>query len=148
MSSRLTLLFLCSQCEPSPVLMSALESADFQLLVARTQKEAGQLARTFRVDAILVYPNLPGVGRLACTSLKRQVPRTPILLLTNERLQPEAYPGIYSVLHADVYDEVLSCAIALFLRECLRCSHATRVSRLATPTPDGPQPIPTPRVSA
>ncbi len=135
MSSRLTLLFLCHQCEPSPVLISALEWAGFHVILAYTQKEAAQLARTFRVDAIIVYPDAPGFGRLACTTLKRLVPRTPILLFTNQRLQPESYPGIYSVLRADPYDEVLSCAVALFLRETLRCSRPTRLS---TPAPRRP----------
>ncbi len=148
MSSRLTLLFLCYQCEPSPILISALEQAGFQLLISYSQKEAGQLIQTFMIDTVVVCPKEPALGRMACTSLKRQVPRTPILLLTKDSLRPESYPGIYSVLHADPYDEVLACAVALFLRESIRAVHLARVSSLAAPTPSDPRTGPTPCASA
>ena len=119
MSSRLTLLFVCDQRELYPVLTSALESADFRLLVARDKEQADRILKEVLVDVVLIQLAEIRSGRSICAALKRQIPRTPILLFADEDQRPEAYPGIYSVLHADAQDEILTRALALFLRQSL-----------------------------
>lgn len=119
MSSRLTLLFVCDQRELYPVLTSALESADFRLVVARDKEQANGILKEVVVDAVLIQQAETRSGRSICAALKRQSPRTPILLFADEDQRPEAYPGIYSVLHADAHDEILTRAVALFLRQSL-----------------------------
>lgn len=119
MSSRLTLLFVCNERELYPVLTSALESADFHLVVARDKDQANGILKQVVVDAVLIQQSESRSGRSICAALKRQSPRTPILLFANEDQQPEAYPGIYSILHADAQDEVLTRAVAVFLRQSL-----------------------------
>jgi hypothetical protein len=122
MSSRLTLLFVCNECELYPVLTSALESADFHLIVARDKAQANGILKQVVVDAVLIQQGASLAGRSICAALKRQSPRTPILLFADEDQQPEAYPGIYSILHADAQDEVLTRAVAVFLRQSLDSS--------------------------
>ncbi len=119
MSSRLTLLFVCNERELYPVLTSALESADFHLVVARDKDQANSILKQVVVDAVLIQQSAHRSGRSICAALKRQSPRTPILLFADEDQQPEAYPGIYSILHADAHDEILTRAVAVFLRQSL-----------------------------
>ncbi len=145
MSSRLTLLFVCNERELYPVLTSALESAGFHLVVASDKEQANGILKQVVVDAVLIQQSESHSGRSICASLKRQIPRTPILLFANEDQQPEAYPGIYSILHADADDEVLTRALAIFLRQSLNSSQASdavrsageseRNERKATPQP-------------
>jgi len=122
MSSRLTLLFVCNERELYPVLTSALESANFHLVVASDKDQANGILKQVVVDAVLIQQSANRSGRSMCAALKRQSPRTPILLFADENQQPEAYPGIYSVLHADAHDEVLTRAVAVFLRQSLDSS--------------------------
>ncbi len=119
MSSRLTLLFVCNERELYPVLTSALESAEFHLIVARDKDQANGILKQVVVDAVLIQQGESRSGRSLCAALKRQLPRTPILLFADEDQQPEAYPGIYSILHADAHDEILTRAVAVFLRQSL-----------------------------
>jgi PleD family two-component response regulator len=119
MSSRLTLLFVCDRRELYPVLTSALEWADFRLVVARDKEQANSILKEVVVDAVLIQQAETRLGRSTCAALKRQLPRTPILLFADEDQRPEAYPGIYSVLHADAQDAVLTRAVAVFLRQSL-----------------------------
>lgn len=119
MSSRLTLLFVCNERELYPVLTSALESADFHLVVARDKDQANGILKQVVVDAVLIQQSANRSGRSICAALKRLSPRTPILLFAGEDQRPEAYPGIYSILHADAHDEILTRAVALFLKQSL-----------------------------
>lgn len=119
MSSRLTLLFVCNDRELYPVLTSALESANFHVVVARDKDQANGILKQVVVDAVLIQQSENRSGRSICAALKRQSPRTPILLFADEDQQPEAYPGIYSILHADANDEILTRAVAVFLRQSL-----------------------------
>lgn len=119
MSPRLTLLFVCNERELYPVLTAALESADFHLVVARDKDQANGILKQVVVDAVLIQQTESRSGRSICAALKRQIPRTPILLFADEDQQPEAYPGIYSILHADAHDEILTRAVAVFLRQSL-----------------------------
>lgn len=125
MSSRLTLLFVCNERELYPVLTAALESADFHLVVARDKDQANGILKQITVDAVLIQQSEGRSGRSICVALKRQIPRTPILLFADEDQRPEAYPGIYSVLHADAHDEILTRAVAVFLRQSLDGSPET-----------------------
>lgn len=141
MSSRLTLLFVCDHRELYPVLTSAIESAEFSLLTAGNKEQADSILKEATVDAVLIQQSEVRRGRSICAALKRQSPRTPILLFAAEDQQPESYPGIYSVLHADAQDEVLARAIAVFLRRCLDSSHSdlglgNGDADNAEPTPD------------
>ena len=122
MSSRLTLLFVCNECERYPVLTSSLESAGFHLVVAGDKEQANNILKQVTVDAVLIQQSENGSGRSICATLKRQIPRTPILLFADEDQQPEAYPGIYTILHADAHDEILTRALAIFLRQSLNKS--------------------------
>lgn len=131
MSSRLTLLFVCNARELYPVLISALESADFHVLVAHTKDQANALLKEIRVDAVLIHQSEDRPGHSICAALKRRAPRTPILLFADEEQQPDVYPGIYSVLHADSHDEVLTRAVAVFLRQSLSGASAGLVKPAA-----------------
>jgi PleD family two-component response regulator len=122
MSSRLTLLFVCNERELYPVLTSALESANFHLVVARDKDQANGILKQVVVDAVLIQQGASRSGTSICAALKRQSPRTPILLFADENQQPEPYPGIYSILHADAHDELLTRAVAIFLRQSLDSS--------------------------
>ena len=134
MSSRLTLLFCCEQHELYSLLASSLESADFQLVRASSKEEARAVLAERVVDAILICPTSPVPGKSLCAALKRRAPRTPILLLRTGHVRSEPFPGLYSTLHADAQDEVLTRAVAVFLREILTISGARRMS-LHAPDP-------------
>lgn len=133
MSSRLTLLFVCDHRELYPVLTSALEWADFRLILARNKEQANGILKDIMVDAVLIQQSEAHTGRSMCAALKRRAPRTPILLFADEDQQPEAYPGIYSVLHADAHDEVLTRAVAVFLRQSLDHSPEHELATPANP---------------
>jgi len=127
----LTLLFCHEAFELFPVLTSALESADFHLVVAHNKQEAHTLLSDRMVDAVLICQSKPRLGKSVCASLKRRAPRTPILLFTNEDQSSEPYPGIYSVVRADAEDEDLTRAVAYFLRISLSSASAHRISALS-----------------
>jgi DNA-binding NarL/FixJ family response regulator len=133
MSPRLTLLFCHEALEFFPVLTSALESADFRLVIAHNKQEAHTLLSDRMIDAVLICQSKPRLGKSVCASLKRRAPRTPILLFTNEDQSSQPYPGIYSVVRADAQDEVLTRAVAYFLRISLSSTSAHRVPALSPP---------------
>ncbi len=148
MSSRLTLLFVCNERELYPVLTSALESADFHLVVARDKDQANGILKQVVVDAVLIQQGKSSSGRSICAALKRQIPRTPILLFADEDQQPEAYPGIYSILHADAHDEILTRAVAVFLRQSLDGSPEDQMTSPARNSDStGPKPSSQPAMS-
>lgn len=122
MSSRLTLLILCDQMELHPLLISALEAADFRVVRASRKEQATKLLADLDVDAVIVDQSASHTGVSICPALKRVSPQTPILIFAGENQHTQSYPGIYSVLHADPSDELLARAIAMFLRESLRTS--------------------------
>jgi hypothetical protein len=104
MSSRLTLLLICEERERYPVLISALQSAEFDLITADTPEAAMPLLGQNSVDAMLVHPR-KSLARPAYVALKRRA-----------------------------QDDVLVHAVAVFLRESLVLSQSPRSAELAART--------------
>jgi len=117
MSAQFTLLLLCDQREPYFLLISALRSAGFQVLIARTAVRAKRFLLDTTVGAILILDgdccDVDAIGR----DLKRMAPGTPILLRGEET--QERQPGIDSYWQADLEDEVVANAVAMFFRQSL-----------------------------
>jgi len=133
MSSRLTLLLICEERERYPVLISALQSAEFDLITADTPEAAMPLLGQDSVDAMLVHPR-KSLARPAYVALKRRAPRAPILLFDVDDQPTEKGQGLYSVVHVNVQDDVLVHAVAVFLRESLVLSQSPRSAELAART--------------
>jgi hypothetical protein len=117
MNPRLTLLLLCNQCEPYALFISALVSADFQVLIARDSTRARKFLQSLSIDAIMILPDGEDGEAAAGAELKRLAPRAPVLMLTKPGQQRQA--GIDAMWHADLGDEVLASAAALFFRQWL-----------------------------
>jgi len=115
MSARLTLLLLCDPSELPSLFLAALAAADFQLLFAQHVEHATSILSSLIVDAILI-----GLGSaLGAAELKRAAPRTPTILLSSESRALDAQGGIDSVCRADLKDEVVARAVAVFFRQSL-----------------------------
>ncbi len=127
MSPQLTLLLLCDQREPYMLFISALESAGFQVLMARTAVRAKRFLSDTTVDAVLILDSDLCDGSAVGRELKRMAPETPILL-HGENSQ-ERQPGIDSFWQADLQDEVVVNAMAAFLGQSLGKSRAAAVAR-------------------
>ncbi len=124
MSPRLTLLLLCNDCEPYSLFISALVSAEFHVLIARGPVRARKFLQSLSVDAIMVLPSGKGAEAAAGGELKRLAPRVPVLMLGGAGEQRPA--GIDALWHADLEDEVLASAAAIFFRQWLAPSrHAS-----------------------
>jgi hypothetical protein len=120
MSAGLTLLLLCDQYEPYFLFISALKSTGFQVLLARTALRATRFLRDTTVDAILILGHDHGDSNAVGSELKRISPDTPILLHSEEK--HERLPGIDSLWQADLQDEVVIGAVAIFFRRLLETS--------------------------
>src|SRR5271170_1593789 len=114
MSAQFTLLLLCDQREPYFLFISVLKSAGFQLLIARTAVRAKRFLADTTVDAILMLDSGYGDGAAVAGELKRMAPDTPILLRGEER-----QPGIDSYWQADLQDEAVANAVAMFFQQSL-----------------------------
>ncbi len=124
MSAQFTLLLLCDQREPYLLFISALQSAGFQLLIARTAVRARRFLSDTTVDAILI---LDGADSTALGSeLKRMAPGTPILLRGEET--QERQPGIDALWQADLQDETVANAVAMFFQQSLMKSRPVVVA--------------------
>jgi hypothetical protein len=135
--TRLTLLILCDQSKVHSRLFSAFLSSDFEIIAVQRDDQAAQILSVQAVDAILIrHADVPDPGA-AATELKRMAPRTPILLLADERAQRSTagHAGIDSVCFADFQqeDESVMRAIAFFFRYTLTVSRAPRASHAGEP---------------
>jgi hypothetical protein len=117
MSAQLTLLLLCDQHEPYFLFVSALKSAGFQVVIARTAVRAMRFVSTTRVDAILILDSDGGDGDALGRELRRMAPRTPVLLRCEGKR--ERQPGIDALWQADLQDEAVANAVAAFFRQTL-----------------------------
>ena len=134
MSSRLTLLLICEGCERYPLLISALQSAEFDLITADTPETAMLALGQSSVDAMLIRPGGSSVNRPAYVALKRRAPRAPILLFDVGAQITEKGQGLYSVIHVNVQDDVLVRAVAVFLRESLLLAQSAHAAEMAART--------------
>jgi len=124
MSAQFTLLLLCDQREPYFLFISALKSVGFEVLLARTAVRARRFLSETRVDAILIIDSASCNSKAVGRELKRMAPETPILLRGEEN--QERPPGIDSLWQADLQDEAVANAVAMFFRQSLaRSQHAT-----------------------
>ena len=89
MSAQLTLLLLCDQHEPYFLFVSALKSAGFQVVIARTAVRAMRFVSTTRVDAILILDSDGGDGD-AVRGYRPRYERTAKGALRPEVRSPEA----------------------------------------------------------
>ncbi len=127
MSAQFTLLLLCDQHEPYSLFISALKSAGFQVLRARTPLRAKRFLSDATVGAILILDD-DGCDRDAIGSeLKRMAPGTPILL-RGEGNQGRR-PGVDSFWQADLQDEVVANAVAMFFQQSLMKARPTVVTQ-------------------
>jgi len=117
MSAQFTLLLLCDQREPYFLFISALQSAGFQVLIARTAVRAKRYLSETTVDAILILDGDYGDGNGIGKELKRMAPGTPVLLRGEEN--QERQPGIDSLWQADLQDEAVANAVAMFFWQSL-----------------------------
>jgi hypothetical protein len=124
MSAQFTLLLLCDQREPYFLFISALKSAGFQVLIARTAVRAKRFLSNTTVDAILILDSDYADGTAVASELKRMAPGTPILLRGEERR-----PGIDSLWQADLQDEAVANAVAMFFRQSLMKSRPAVMAR-------------------
>jgi len=124
MSAQVTLLLLCDQSEPYFLFISALKSARFQVLIARTAVRAKRFLSNTTVDAILILDSDYADGTAVGMELKRMAPGTPILLRGEERR-----PGIDSLWQADLQDVAVANAVAMFFQQSLMKSRPAAVAR-------------------
>jgi hypothetical protein len=117
MSAQFTLLLLCDQHEPYFLFISALKSAGFQVLIARTAVRAKRFLSDATVGAILILDGDRCDGNALGRDLKRMAPGTPILLRGGENRKQE--PGVDSIWQADLQDEVVANAVAMFFQQSL-----------------------------
>jgi hypothetical protein len=118
MSPRLTLLLLCESGEPYSVFISALMAAGFDVLVARTAGQATKFLSRTAVDVIMILRDDPGRDKGLGCELKRMAPAAQVLWLgrSGQQSQPS---GIDALCNADVGDEVVARAVAVFFRQWL-----------------------------
>ncbi|MFZ0311183.1 MAG: hypothetical protein WAL85_00630 [Candidatus Korobacteraceae bacterium] len=126
MSAQFTLLLLCDQREPYFLFIAALKSAGFQVLIARTAVRAKRFLSDTTVGAILILDSDCGDGNAIGKELKRMAPGTPILLRGEEN--QERQPGIDSFWQADLEDEVVANAVAMFFQQSLMRSRPASVA--------------------
>jgi len=117
MSAQFTLLLLCDQREPYSLFIAALKSAGFQVLIARTAVRAKRFLSDTTVDAVLILDSDCCDGNAISMQLKRMAPGAPILLRGEEN--QERQPGIDSLWQADLRDEVVANAVAMFFQQSL-----------------------------
>ncbi len=122
MSARLTLLLLCDQSDLYSLLMSAMISADFQVVVAHSTEQAKRILLSQAVDAVMIWHNGIPDGSLVGAELKQVAPRTPVILFGKEEEKNGPTLGIDSVCRGDFQDEFVARAVANFFRQTLAAS--------------------------
>lgn len=121
MSSRLTLLLVCNRRKDYSALITSLGSANFRLTLAETAHEVTELLSSHTVSAILVDQRNARLARSTYRALQQLDTRPPVLMLADGNdAMPRASRGERQlVLHSDPADEVLTEAVAAFLRHTL-----------------------------
>lgn len=121
MSSRLTLLLVCNRTKDYSALITSLGSANFRLTLAETAHEVTELLSSHTVSAILVDQRNARLARSTYRALQQLDTRPPVLMLAdgNDAMPRASRGGRQLVLHSDPADEVLTQAVAAFLRHTL-----------------------------
>jgi hypothetical protein len=125
MSARLTLLFLCEQTEAHSVFISALLAADFHVLLAPDSAYARLLLSSLAVDAIMITHDTVRNNHSAGLELKLAAPGTPLIMCHDGSLGPQA--GVDSLCSADLRDETIARAVAIFFRQSMASSRQRRL---------------------
>ena len=119
MSARLTLLLLCDRTELHSPFTSALMAAGFQLLIRHQPEGVKILLSHASVDAIMIHhDSIRDSGRTGA-ALKMLAPRTPVILFAGDSEVAKPEPGIDSICRADVRDEAVARAVAIFFYNAL-----------------------------
>jgi hypothetical protein len=127
MSARLTLLFLCDRSESDSLFISALIASEFQVLLAHDINYAKVLLANFCVDAIMIS-HMGSQGDVPVgASLKLVAPHTPLILCNNGSNAASSHAGVDSVCSADLKDDSVARAVALFFRQSIVGSRLRRV---------------------
>jgi hypothetical protein len=129
MSARLTLLLLCDQTELNSQFISALLATGFHLLIEHHPEDAKRLLSRAPLDAIMIRHDAVRNGSLVGAELKVVAPRTPIILFPGDTNCRGPQLGIDSICHADVRDETLARAIAVFFHSALSSQPPNRLLR-------------------
>ncbi len=127
MSARLTLLFLCDRSEADSLFISALIASEFQVLLAHDISYAKVLLANFCVDGIMVS-HLESQGDVPVGAhLKLVAPHTPLILCSDGSSATGSRAGVDSVCSADLKDDSVARAVALFFRQSITGSRLRRV---------------------
>lgn len=118
MSPRLTLLFLCDQSPLYCGFISAFAAAGFHILLAGSVSHASKILDKRVVDAVIIRHDSQCDDRLAAVQFKRLLPRTPIVLITDQP-QPR-HDAIDSIWRAEIGDDVVIRAMAMFFKRYFR----------------------------
>ena len=129
MSSRLTLLFVCDQPELYPAFISAFDSQEFEIVIARNPARAKVTLVSRNIDAVVIRHDRHRDDRGLARRLRSAAPQTPVFLLTDQP-QPAGQPDVDAVWRAETADEPVSRAMAVLLRQFLKLSRGARASKL------------------
>jgi hypothetical protein len=131
MSARLTLLFLCDRSESDSLFISALIASEFQVLLAHDINYAKVLLANFCVDAIMVsHMESQGAAPVGA-SLKLVSPHIPLILCSDGSDEANSRAGVDSVCSADLKDDSVARAVALFFRQSIVGSRLRRMRSTA-----------------
>jgi hypothetical protein len=126
MSARLTLLYLCDRSEADSF-FSALIASEFQVLLAHDINYAKILLANFCVDAIMVsHLGSQGDAQVGA-NLKLVAPHTPLILCDDGSHAASSRAGVDSVCSADLKDDSVARAVALFFRQSIVGSRLRRM---------------------
>lgn len=130
MSTRLTLLFLCDQSSLYSGFISAFASAGFQVLLANSLSHASKILTSQQVDAVIIRHDGQRDDRPVAARLKGMMPRLPVVLVTDEA---QARPAtIDSIWRAEIGDEVVTRAMAMFFRQYFRPTRTSGPDKLVS----------------
>ena len=118
MNFRFTLLFVCDQAHFYSSFIDAFVATDVQVLIARNVAQAEAFLLRSPVHGILLRHDGNRDDRRLASQLKRIAPRVPIFLLTDQA-QPRQ-PDIESIWRADLGDETIARAMALFFSQVFK----------------------------
>jgi len=118
MNSRLTLLFVNDQPHLYLNLLAEFRSANFQVLIARKDRQAKAVIRTRSVNAIILLHDVHGDDRVLAPQLKRITPGIPIFLFTDyPQPLPAAVDSVWRYKHGDA---VVAHSMAVFCRNLFK----------------------------
>jgi hypothetical protein len=136
MSSRLTLVFVCSDSHLYSDFIDEFRAADFHMLIARNLTHAKSILLTQWASGIVLCHDCSRDDRLLAAPLKTMAPHLPIFLLT-DREQPTP-ADVDCIWRSDLGDGTLTRAMAMFFRHLLNPGAATYKPALVL---DGPAPF-------